>query len=71
MAQDNSENSRKILSQRNFGHNEKKKNIYIYVIFGAFNEDLLVLFQFIGMKSLIAHKLQVMKKYGLYRSKKI
>ena len=50
---------------------KKKKYIYIYVIFGAFNEDLLVLFQFIGMKSLIAHKLQVMKKYGLYRSKKI
>ena len=29
MAQDNGENSRKILLQRNFGHNEKK-NIYIY-----------------------------------------
>ena len=37
--------------------------------FGAFNADLFVLFQFIGMKSLIAHKLQMMRKYGLYRSK--
>lgn len=71
MAQDNGENSRKILLQRNFGHNKEKKEIYIYidVFFGAFNADLFVLFQFIGKKSLIAHKLQMMRKYGLYRSK--
>ena len=50
---------------------KKKKEIYIYidVFFGAFNADLFVLFQFIGKKSLIAHKLQMMRKYGLYRSK--
>lgn len=72
MAQDNGENSRKILLQRNFGHNEKKiKNIYVYVdvFFGAFKADLFVLFQFIGKRSLIAHQLQMMRKYGLYRSK--